>query len=332
MSGSSAASSGRFFRVRDPGGPYVQGFTEAFYAPFTAATGIEVIREVGGVEPTDLIGEMVRTRTYTWDMALISDAAHRQLAADGLLAPIDIDSPDIRTISPAHRSDYFVGNDVYATVLAINIATYRTTGPDSWADLWNVVRFPGRRALRRHPIDTLEQALLADGVDPATLYPLDLDRAFRSLDRIKPHVGEWWPRAARTVELMTSGQVDLVASSSIRVQAAIEAGAPFRVAWQGNLQSCEGWVILGGTPRADLCREFVAFVATARRQAAFTEHLCTAPTVPGAIEHMRPERARLLPSHPPHQAAAVATDSLYWSREKDRALARFDVWSPVPRT
>ena len=35
-------------------------------------------------------------------------------------------------------------------------------------------------------------ALLADGVAPSKLFPLDLDRAFHKLDQIKPNVAVWW--------------------------------------------------------------------------------------------------------------------------------------------
>ena len=34
--------------------------------------------------------------------------------------------------------------------------------------------------MRRNPVDTVEQALLADGVSPERLYPCDFDRAYRS--------------------------------------------------------------------------------------------------------------------------------------------------------
>ncbi len=316
-------------RIRDPGGPYVEGLTAAFYQPFTAATGIEIARVVGGVEPTGLIEDMVRRGAYDWDMALISDAAHRQLVSgnEALLEPIGIDNPEIRRMPEMFRSRHFIGNDVYATVLAINVETFPgERAPRSWTDFWNVEAFPGRRALRDHPIDTLEEALLADGVAPDRLYPLDLDRAFAALDRVRPHILEWWPLATRSVELMRTRAVDMLATTSLRAQSAIEAGAPFRVVWHQNLQSCEGWVILKGAPAAQLCRRFIAFAATAARQAAFTPFVRTAPTIPGAAGFVDPAQARLLPDHPANRAQAIITDSVYWSREKTRALQLFAAW------
>lgn len=312
-------------RIRDPGGPYVEGFTTAFYAPFTAATGIEIDRMVGGVEPTGMIREMVRSGTYTWDMVVVSDAAHRQLAAEGCLAPIEVETPDTLTIPAALRSPWFVGNATLAMVLAVNTETYGATGgPSGWADFWDVAAWPGRRSLRRHPIDTLEQALLADGVAAGSLYPLDVDRAFRALDRIRPAVQAWWPRAVQTTEMMRDDTVDLVPTSSIRAQAAIDAGAAFRVEWGGNLRSVEGWCILAGSPRAELCRRFIAFAATAERQAAFTPFVCASPSIPGALALIPPGRARLLPDY--HRGQGVVADSVYWSVEKDGLEARFEGW------
>ena len=323
------ANDARRIRVRDPGGPYAPGLTAAIYTPFTAATGIAVERIVGGVEPTGLIEEMVTRGRYDWDLALVSAAAARQLVAgpSPFLEPIALDAATTRAIPAAFRTEYFVGNDVYATVLAYDEDAFAgRPAPSCWADFWDVTRFPGRRALRDHPIDTLEEALLADGVAPERLYPLDLDRAFRSLDRIRPHLVEWWPLAARAVELMTTRRVDLLAITSLRVHAANESGARFRVAWRQNLQSCDGWVILRGTPRAELCREFVRFAATAERQAAFTPLIHAAPTHAGAAAHIDPAVARLLPDHPANRAEAIVTDPAYWSHEKESVLRRFTAW------
>lgn len=281
---------------------------------------------VGGVEPTGLIQEMVANRDYRWDMALVSHAAHLQLAEAGALEPLGEPTAAIATIPPSLRSAYFVGNDVLAVVLAVSLRAWPQGGPEDWAELWDVGRFPGRRALRAHPIDTLEMALLADGVAPGGLYPLDVDRSFRSLDRIRPHVTEWWPRVIRTQELMADQGAELIVTSSIRAQAAIDAGAAYRIAWGRNLRSCEGFLVLRGTPNAEACRAFIRFAATPERQATFTTHVCAAPTIPAAHALVTPGRARLLPSHPAHASQAVSIDGAFWSRAKDSLERRFMDW------
>jgi len=68
----------------------------------------------------------------------------------------------------------------------------------------------GRRGLRKYPFDTIEQALMADGVQTAGVYPCDLDRAFAALDRLKPDVAVWWTSGAQLEQLLTSGEVDMI--------------------------------------------------------------------------------------------------------------------------
>ena len=317
----------RFFHVRDAAGPFVRGFGEAFYKPFRAATGIWPIRVTGGVEPTGMIKSMVDDGRYAWDVAAISKASHAQLADEGYLETIGLDTPGIRGIPEGYRSPHFIGNDVYANVIAYRTKAFvGRRAPRNWADFWNVKAFPGRRSLRRHPIDTLEEALLADGVSPSRLYPLDVDRAFRSLDRIRPHIAIWWTGAAEQTRLLTSGKIDLCAISSIRARQAIDAGVDVGVAWGHNIRTVEGWCILKGSPKADLCREFIRFAASAERQAVFTRYVNSSPTIPGAARHIDPSRRDLLPDGPGHRRISVASDAEFWSRHKDALIARFEAW------
>ncbi|WP_246504639.1 extracellular solute-binding protein [Bradyrhizobium agreste] len=81
-------------------------------------------------------------------------------------------------------SPYGVGTNVYTTVLAYRTDAFKgRKAPQSWADFWNVSEFPGRRAVRKHPFDTIEEALMGAGTPAAQVYPCDLDKAFASLDK-----------------------------------------------------------------------------------------------------------------------------------------------------
>lgn len=62
-----------------------------------------------------------------------------------------------------YRVHYLTGGDV----LAYNVDAVRDRKPQSWADFWDVKRFPGRRALPSYGNpwnNSLALALLADGV------------------------------------------------------------------------------------------------------------------------------------------------------------------------
>jgi putative spermidine/putrescine transport system substrate-binding protein len=316
--------------IRDPGGPFAVAFTEAYHKPFREATGIESVGVAAAHEPTSLVKSMVDTKTYTWDMALLSTAAADQLVKEGsgYLEKIGLDNhPDVSEIRPEFRTPYFVGNDVYTAILAYRTDAFRGRKvPASWKDLWDVGGIPGRRALRKHPFDTIEEALLADGVPKEKLYPCDIDRALRSLDRIKKHIAVWWTGGAQTSQMLKTGEVDMCPTWNGRAQVAIDEGAPVAMAWEQNLWAAEGWCILKGTPKADLCREFIKFAANAKRQAAFTPHVAYGPTNPNAYKYIDPKRALILPTHPENYAKGIRVDYEYWGSHKEKVTERFNAW------
>jgi putative spermidine/putrescine transport system substrate-binding protein len=134
---------------------------------------------------------------------------------------------------------------LYANVLAYN--TERVEGtPSSWADFFNTRKFPGRRGLHKVPSETLEVALLADGVLLGDLYPLDVNRALGKLDTIKDQI-LWWEDAARSQRQIASGEVALISAWNGRVQTEINTGAPVKTQWNQNLQTADYLVVPKGT-------------------------------------------------------------------------------------
>ncbi len=140
--------------------------------------------------------------------------------------------------------------------------------------------------------------MLADGVTLDKLYTLDVDRAFKSLDKIKPHIAIWWTSGAQSMQAIQSGDVDMLSLWNRRAQAAKDAGAPVTIVWNQGLYSIEGWGIPKGTPRADIAKQFVRFCADAKRQAVLTQTLAYGLTNRKAFELITLQRAPLLPTAP----------------------------------
>jgi len=313
--------------VRDPGGPYALGFSEAFYKPFEKETGIKIVNVVAQHGPVSQIKSFVETGTYAWDMALLTRGAHLLLTGSPDANYLEELKVNPGGVPAQYNSPYFLAIDVIQSTLAFRTDKFSDRAePKTWADLWNVKDFPGRRSLRRSPEETLEIALLADGVQPSELYPLDVDRAFRSLDRIRSHVAVWWTSGAQSSQLLKSGEVDLIATFNARAQAAIDDGAPAKIVWDKGLMSPEGWCILKGGPKVDLCREFIQYTTSAERQAVFTKQLGYGPSNPEAYNYIDKARAEQLPTSPANSATAIVIDDNYWLREKDRLTERFNQW------
>ena len=303
--------------VRDDGGVYTKAYGECFYKPFTQKTGIEVVGVQANAEPVAQIKSMVDTKNYTWDMAKISQPAILLLTEGGkvYLEKHGLESdPNVSTI-PKHfmspyRTDAFKGKKA----------------PSSWADLWNVKDMPGRRAIRKHPFDTLEESLMASGVPTSQLYPLNLDRAFANLDKIKPNVDVWWNSGAQATQLLSSGEVDMIATWVSRPQQAIMEGAPVAIVWNQNLWGVDNWSILAGTPNADACREFIKFASDVKRMAQQGDFYPAGVTQPEAFKYMKADIAKHSPTHPDNIKTGVQINAKYWLENQAAVTERFNSW------
>lgn len=316
--------------VRDSGGIYSDVYSRTLYKPFLAATGIEVVGVASNAEPTAQVRSIVETGSKTWDMAELSFPAIYLLSrgAKSYLAPHQLDSdPAVAKIPAQFRDTYGVGHNVYSTVMAYRTDAFKAgAAPSSWQDFWDPARFPGRRALRKFPFDTVEEALMASGVATSGVYPCDLDRAFKSLDRVKSSVNIWWTTGAQSELLLKNGEVAMASAWIARVLPAIENGSPLAVSWNGHIYGPQAFGILKGTDNLDACRKFVAFCADPKRQAEVASALAVGPTHPDAFQFIAPTRAKLLPTFPDNLKLGVRIDPGYWPTHQDKAIERFNDW------
>ena len=316
--------------VRDDGGVYTTAYGACFYRPFTEKTGIEVIGVQANAEPIAQIRSMVETKTYTWDMAKISQPAILLLTQGDkiFLEKHGLENdPNVMSIPAAFMSPYGVATNVYSTVLAYRTDAFKgRKAPASWADFWNVKDFPGRRSLRKHPFDTIEESLMASGVPTSSLYPLNVDQAFANLDKISPSIDVWWNSGAQVTQMLTSGEVDMIATWVSRPQNAMIDGAPVAISWNQNLWGVDNWSILAGTPNADACREFIKFASDPKRMAQQTEYYPAGVTQPEAFKYIKPEIAKNCPTYPDNIKNGVQINAKYWLQNQAAVTERFNSW------
>jgi len=316
--------------VRDDGGVYTTAYGACFYRPFTEKTGIEVIGVQANAEPIAQIRSMVETKTYTWDMAKISQPAILLLTQGDkiFLEKHGLENdPNVMSIPAAFMSPYGVATNVYSTVLAYRTDAFKgRKAPASWADFWNVKDFPGRRSLRKHPFDTIEESLMASGVPTSSLYPLNVDQAFANLDKISPNIDVWWNSGAQVTQMLTSGEVDMIATWVSRPQNAMIDGAPVAISWNQNLWGVDNWSILAGTPNADACREFIKFASDPKRMAQQTEYYPAGVTQPEAFKYIKPEVAKNCPTYPDNIKNGVQINAKYWLENQAAVTERFNSW------
>lgn len=321
---------GKRIVVRDDGGIYTKAYSAVYYRPFQEATGIQVVGVQANAEPTAQIRSMVDAGAYTWDMAKISQPAILMLTQDDTkyLEKHGLESEDPITTLPKHyMSEYGVGTNVYTTVLAYRTDAFEgREAPKSWSDFFDLEKFSGRRALRKHPFDTIEQALMGAGARPAEVYPCDIERAFTSLDRIKQDVSVFWTSGAQVEQMLGSAEVDMIPTWVSRAQAARAAGAPVEIVWDQNIWGLDSWSILAGSPNADACREFIKFASDAKRQAALVEYFAAGVTQPAAFDMIDPKAAQDCPTFPDHIDRGLQIDAQFWLQNQASIIERYNTW------
>jgi putative spermidine/putrescine transport system substrate-binding protein len=169
-------------------------------------------------------------------------------------------------------------------------------------------------------------ALLADGVPTDKLYPLDLDRAFKKLDELKPHIKTWWRDGSQSQQLIRDGEVDMIAMWSARAIDLIEDKVPIEIVWNQAEIYYANLLIPKGDPRAKDAWAFCNFVATAKPQAEFAMMLPYGPANPGARALMTEARLRQTPAWPEHEKIAFRHDAAWIAPRLAQIRERWTQW------
>jgi putative spermidine/putrescine transport system substrate-binding protein len=301
----------------------------AFAEPFTKKTGIPVQYQ----EPYNFGKLRAMHEAHAQQIDALTASGMETILAGrlGMVTPLDWSLIDRSALSEVQLERPNIIGGV-AQSMNVTYSTAKWPGdehPNSWADFWDVEKFPGRRAMRRDPVWAIEAAVSADGVKDSEFYPIDIDRAFRSLDRIKPHVKAWWTDNSQSQQLMEQGEVDLIHMTNGRAtQSILDHKAPFAFVWNGATYSGhgEGWFVPTGCPNPLGGMKFLDIVGRAEYQAVFARMLYYAPQNPKAIPLLDEKIAKLMPSYPANEKLAHVVDYTWWADNVARVQPRFEEW------
>ena len=311
------------------GGAWKKAMVAAFGDPFTQKTGIPITYQ----EPYSWAKVRAMHEANAQQIDVLSGGGAEIVLASrqNMITPIDWSIVDRSELSERQlRRPNVIGG--YTLSMVVCYSKKKWPGdhhPKSWADFWDVAKFPGRRAVRRTPpVWTVDAALKADGVKDSEFYPINLDRAFRSLDRIKPHVKAWWSDNAQAQQLMEQEEVDLITMMNGRATESINNGAPFEIVWNEGISEGDsnGWLAPIGCPNRIGAMKFLDFVGRTEPQAAFARLLFYAPLNPRAYDLLEPSIARQLPTYPDNERVAHVMDSEWWADNLSQVQRRFERW------
>ena len=259
------------------GGVYQEAQRKAWLEPYTELTGVQFTEDENSSNAT--IKAQVESGQVTWDVVDVGNDFGLEANKD-LLEPLDY------TIIPRDEmnqdlgvSDWRVPDITYGVVLGYNTDATKGAVPEGWADFFDTTKIPGKRGVWDYSEGGMfEFALMADGVAPADLYPLDLPRATAKLDTIKDDI-VFWNSGAESQELIGSGEVAMSMIWNGRAWSAKNIDKkPVETQWNQQIVTADYLVVPKGSPNKDAAMKFIAYTACAANNGKPSEYIPYGPT------------------------------------------------------
>ncbi|MCU1739332.1 MULTISPECIES: ABC transporter substrate-binding protein [unclassified Pseudomonas] len=312
------------------GGASKDAQQDAFYKPFTAHSGTDIVAGEWNGEMAKLKA-MVETKSVSWDVLDVEDTDLARGCEEGLFEKIDyskIESKD--HLIPGSQQECGVGIFMWSNVLAYNADKLKVP-PKDWKDFWDVKKFPGKRSLRKSARGSLEFALMADGVPVDDVYkvlstPAGVARAFAKLDELKPYI-QWWEAGAQPPQYLVSGDVVMSSAYSGRIHAVQKTGVNLKTVWNQNLYQFDDWAIPKGTPHLDKAYQFINFAMRPEQQKIYTEQMAYGPSNTIAAGLLDKSLAADLPTAPDNMKNALKINVDFWLEYGESLEERFIAWS-----
>ncbi len=305
------------------GSAYQQAQNDAMTTPWAESVGATVIND----EPTSYarIQQMVDAGQIEWDV--VDTEPFFPVANCGtLVEELDFTNIDTSKFPDGTVSPCSIPILQYSTVMMYNTDTY-DVAPTSYEDFFDLENFPGVRSVPNWGAGgALELALLADGVAPENLYPLDVDRAFAKLDTIRDSL-VFWNTSSESQQAMEDGTVDMTFVWSGRAFEAENNGAAFEPVWANNLIAWATLSIIKGSPNLEAAQSFIEYAATAEPQARFAELQPYSPAHADAQPELSELQQKYNVADPGIQAQAIVTDVQFWADNSAEIEELWAAWS-----
>jgi putative spermidine/putrescine transport system substrate-binding protein len=306
----------RQIRMIESGGLSGDAVEAGYIKPFTQKTGIKVIRE----SPNDLgklraLVESGSTNTAVYELGA---AAFFQAKGLGLLQKLDWNKIAPLPMFPDAKDDYGIGFQYYSIVMAWR---KEAKAPKNWVDFFNYKDFPGKRALPNNPVYVLPPVLLASGVPMDKLFPLDLDRAFRMLETIKPEVSVWWKAMAQPPQLLRDNEVQYAIAPMGRIAGDPNIDSTFN---QGNFNLSYFCIPKSSNPaEVDVAYKLFREMTDAKNQAKALEIIPFTGNSPDLEAMLSKDKLKFYSTTAGNKQVQYQGDYVWWFKNADAVQKRW---------
>lgn len=303
------------------GGDAVPAYDNSYAIPFAEATGITVKQDTSG--PTEgAITAQVQSGKPAWDIVDTDPFSAEALGKKGMIEPIDYAIVDKSKIREGFAWEYSVAGYFYSYVIAYDATQFGDNPPTGMADFFDIEKYPGKRGMYKWGAGMWEALLLADGVAPADLYPLDLDRAHAKLAAFKDNVAAFWGGGAESQSLLLNGDASMVLIWSTRGRLLEEdSGGDIKQTWAQGLVAPGAFAVIKGNPGgAENAMKFIAFAQEPERQLGMFEALSHGPANPATDALIPDDLKKYNPVDPENFAQQIPLNMAWYEEHYSAAL------------
>jgi putative spermidine/putrescine transport system substrate-binding protein len=306
----------------DYGGPTNESRQISFFDSFDEESGATV---TSAVLEDSILYDMLGGEDGPYDLVQVAPDIILNYA-DGLATRPD--SVPVNDTMPELAQDYAVGGFVYGIAQGWLTETFADGGPQDWADFFDTETYPGKRAWPGSAwnVDaSYEIALLADGVAPEDLYPLDIERAQAKLDTIRDDL-VFYESYAETQTLLTSGTASIAVTVTGQFVSLINQGVDVTIQWNEAFPSASMFVVPATAPNQDNAWALGAWMADPERQKVFVERTGYGPATSDVFDLLDSDTIALLPNSDEHLAISVSRSDEYLAEHLEEMVTSYGEW------
>ncbi|MGE0847220.1 MAG: ABC transporter substrate-binding protein [Flavobacteriaceae bacterium] len=322
------AASARDLTIVGFGGGFQDNARKHLFQAYAEKSGTKVADDVYNGEMAKIYS-MVQAKDVTYDIVMVEAPEMSRGCVDGVFEQLDWNVID--------KSKFIAGGTAPCGAGAVGwgVALFYDTartpnGPSTYAEFWDVDKFPGKRSLRSGAKMTMEIALLADGVPANEVYKVlateeGQNRAFAKLDQIKSDI-VWWKSGAQPLQFVGSGEVAYAVAYTGRTIRAIEGGEKFDLKWNTLLYSFDYWTVVKGSPNKDEAMKMVEFITDAEPLRNLAQDWAVSPAnaevaADPAISAKNPGMVAN------HADEGLFIDTDFWVEYGEDLEAKFNAWA-----
>lgn len=311
------------------GGQAQDAHIKSYFDPWAEEKGVTIKQD----SPTDYskIQTQVTSKKVSWGVVEAEPNFSNTACEKGWLTKLPqeiLDKAKSTGVAEEQISECGIPNLQYTFSIAYNTDKFDKSHPTTWEEFFDTSKFPGKRGFWKYATGGIfEAALLADGVEPEDLYPLDIDRAFKKLDTIKKDI-VWYDTGDQQTQLVASGEAPLVQAWNGRIVQAAEAGQPVANEYGENLVSYDQVVIPKGYPNTELAQEWMMwFLDNPQAQADDSVASAYGPASAEAVKLVPADKRKDLTGDENVDGKSAATiDYEYWAKNYDEVTEKLNSW------